>query len=76
MPSIQIKEVPAEVHAALRRRAAASGQSLQEYLLSRLRDDAETPTVEELFDRVGRRSGGRVGLKRAAQLVRSERDTR
>src|SRR5438309_995254 len=33
MPSVQIKDVPAEVHATLRRRAATAGQSLQEYLL-------------------------------------------
>ena len=33
MPSVQIKDVPAEVHAELRRRAGAAGQSLQEYLL-------------------------------------------
>ncbi|CAN5294459.1 hypothetical protein BH18ACT5_BH18ACT5_00680 [soil metagenome] len=45
MPSIQIKEVPDRVHATLRRRAAMAGQSLQEYLLSRLIADADRPTL-------------------------------
>ena len=44
MPSIQVKDVPADVHATLRRRAAAAGQSLQEYLLARLTEEATTPT--------------------------------
>ena len=35
MPGIQVKNVPDDVHAVLRRRGAASGQSLQEYLLVR-----------------------------------------
>ena len=45
MPSIQVKDVPDEVHAVLRRRAAAAGKSLQEYLLDRLTQEASTPTV-------------------------------
>jgi antitoxin FitA len=40
MPSVQIKDVPDEVHAVLRRRAALNGQSLQEYLLDRLACEA------------------------------------
>jgi plasmid stability protein len=76
MPSIQIKDVPEDVHATLRRRAAAAGQSLQEYLLARLSAEARTPTLDELFDRVEQRTGGRVGLKAAARAVRAERDAR
>ena len=40
MPSIQIKNVPEDVHLELRRRAALAHQSLQEYLLSRLIEDS------------------------------------
>ena len=76
MPSIQVKDVPDEVHSVLRRRAAASGQSLQEYLLQRLREDAAQPTVAELFERIGHRSGGSLPLSTAAQMVRAERDSR
>ena len=76
MPSIQVKDVPDEVHATLRRRAAAAGQSLQEYLLGRLIAEATTPTVEEVLARAGHRSGGRVPLRDAVKAVRAERDAR
>jgi plasmid stability protein len=76
MPSIQIKDVPDDVHAVLRRRAAASGQSLQEYLLARLREEAQTPTIAEVLDRIEHRSGGKVGFKTAARAVRADRDAR
>jgi plasmid stability protein len=76
MPSIQVKDVPEDVHATLRRRAGASGQSLQEYLLARLIDEARAPTLDEVLDRVGHRTGGRVRLKQAARTVRADRDGR
>jgi plasmid stability protein len=76
MPSIQVKDVPEEIHAVLRRRAAASGQSLQEYLLARLREDAETETVDEVLARIEHRSGGKLGAATAARLVRADRDAR
>ena len=60
MPSIQIKDVPAETHAVLRQRAAAAHQSLQEYLRARLIDDANRPTLDEVLDRAGGRAGGSV----------------
>jgi plasmid stability protein len=76
MPSIQIKDVPEDVHAVLRRRAATAGQSLQEYLLARLRDEAMTPTVAEVLERVEYRTGGRLGFRAAARSVRADRDSR
>jgi hypothetical protein len=48
VPSVQIKDVPAETHTVLRRRAAAAHQSLQEYLRSRLIEEASRPTVDEV----------------------------
>lgn len=76
MPSIQVKDVPDDVHATLRRRAAAAGMSLQEYLLGRLVEEAHTPTLEEVLDRAGGRAGGRASLRKAARAVRSDRDAR
>jgi len=76
VPSIQVKDVPKDVHAVLRRRAAAAGQSLQEYLLHRLIEDAQTPMLEEVLDVAGGRAGGRAPLRAAARAVRAERDTR
>jgi antitoxin FitA len=76
VPSIQVKDVPEDVHRTLRRRAAVAGQSLQEYLLNRLIDDAHTPTLDELLDRASDRAGGRAGFKAAVEAVRADRDTR
>jgi plasmid stability protein len=76
MPSVQIKDVPDETHAVLRQRAAASHQSLQEYLLARLVDEASRPTLDEVLDRAGGRAGGSVPLKAAASTLRVERARR
>lgn len=76
MPSVQIKDVPEETHAVLRRRAAAAHQSLQEYLRSRLVAEASRPTVDEVLDRAGGRSGGSVTLAAAARAVRDDRGRR
>lgn len=77
MPSIQIKNVPAETHEILRRRAAAQHQSLQEYLLKRLVEESRMPTNEELFDRIeAERSGGHVPFEEVVQAVREDRDGR
>ena len=80
MPSIQVKDVPDNVHAALRRRAAAAGQSLQEYLLDLFIQEASQPTLDEILDRVsghvGGRSGGSLSPETAARILREERDSR
>lgn len=74
MPSIQIKDVPAQTHAVLRQRAAASHQSLQEYLLARLIEEAARPTIDEVLTRAGGRSGGSLPVETAVEMVRADRD--
>ncbi len=76
MPSIQIKHVPAQIHETLRRRAASAGQSMQEYLLDLLSAEAEAPTLEEVLERAGHRTGGRADFASAAAAVRADRDAR
>lgn len=76
MPSVQIKDVPADIHAVLRQRAAAAHQSLQEYLRSRLIAEASRPTLEEILDRAGGRSGGSVPLKSAVSTLHNDRARR
>jgi antitoxin FitA len=76
MPSIQIKDVPPDVHAELRRRAALAGQSLQEYLLARLQEDVSHPDLDELLTRAGGRSGGRVSFAAAVSTIRRDRQAR
>jgi hypothetical protein len=74
VPSVQIKDVPPDVHAVLRRRAADAGKSLQEYLLGRLVAEAARPTVEEVLSRAGGHAGGSTTLRHATRTVRTDRD--
>lgn len=76
-PSAKLVEATSNtIHATLRRRAAAAGQSLQEYLLGRLIADAQSPTLDEVLDAAGGRAGGRAGFKAATKAVRADRESR
>jgi plasmid stability protein len=76
MPSIQIKDVPAETHDVLRHRAAAAHMSLQEYLRSWLIAEAARPTLAEVLSRAAGRTGGTVSLEDAVETIRADRDRR
>lgn len=76
MPSIQVKDVPDDVHATLRRRAQQAGMSLQEYLLARLSSEARSPTLDEVLDRLNTRSGGSAPQHMVVEILRAERDAR
>jgi len=77
MVSIQIKHVPEETHAVLTRRAAAAHQSLQEYLLAKLVEDAGTPTNDELFDEIEREgTGARFTFRDVIEALEEEREGR
>lgn len=73
MLSIQIKNVPPDVHRILCERAAAAGQSLQEYLLAQLTEQARETTLDEVLDRAGGRSGSSLGLAFGRRALRSDR---
>lgn len=51
-------------------------QSLQEYLLARLIEEAETPTLDEILDRAGGRAGGRVPISDAVAALDDDRARR
>lgn len=76
MANVLIRDLPDDVHAALRRRAESRGQSLQQFLAAELTQLAARPSVEELFARVERRSGGRVGLPTAVDDLEADRSAR
>lgn len=70
---MQIRDVPEEVHRALKTRAAASGTSLSEYVRTLLSRAVERPTPEELTARI--RARGTVRLKEPSEVsVRRLRD--
>lgn len=55
MPSITIRDVPADARNELAARAARSGRSLQEYLRATLIDLAARPDAQELAARIRER---------------------
>jgi len=76
MPHIQIRDVPDPVHETLVRRAGLAGQSLQQYLAAQLTLLAETPTLDEVLDRIGKRRGGRMSGREAIAAIAAERARR
>ena len=75
MASVQIRNVPDELHRRLKARAALEGQSLSEYALLELRRAMQRPTRRELAERVA--AFERVASSEsAADAVRRLRDGR
>lgn len=73
MKTIQVRNVPDDVHRALRARAAAAGVSLSDYALTELERVALHPPVVELLTRARSRSGG-ASTSSIVAAVRSGRD--
>lgn len=76
MPNVLIRDLPADVHASLQRRAAAAGLSLQQYLTNELSRVAQEPTLVEVIERIAEHTGGRVGLETAVDDLHDERARR
>jgi plasmid stability protein len=69
---VQIRNVPDDLHRKLKSRAALSGMSLSDYLLSEIRQVAERPTIEELRARLARYPD--IAVPEAPEdILRSER---
>jgi antitoxin FitA len=71
--TIQIRDVPDDIHRTLRARAATTGQSLSAYLLAELTRVAERPPVADVLARAATRSGG-ARIDHIVAAVRSGRD--
>jgi plasmid stability protein len=70
MPSITIRDVPADVRNELAARAARTGRSLQEYLRGELIGLAARPSVEELMARVRARKESEKSRLTTAKILR------
>ncbi len=71
---IQIRNVPDALHRKIKARAAQSGKTLSDYLLSEIERIASLPTRDEMLARLHART--RVRLKTpAAEIVRQERES-
>jgi plasmid stability protein len=74
MPSLQVKNVPEETLAVLRKRAAESHQSLQEYMLERLIAEARRPTWDEIWAELDRTPGSPVTYDDIREALDASRD--
>lgn len=75
--TIQIKNVPEEVHKEMQRRAKRSGKSLQQYLLEDLCRSAGRLPMDEWLERVASHKGGSTLTgEKIVRLVREDRDSR
>jgi len=72
---IQVRNVPDEIHASLRERAAAAGVSLSEYVLAELRRVAERSPNAEILLRSAQREGG-ASTQEIIKAIRAGRDER
>ncbi len=73
MKTLQVRNVPDDVHRRLKVRAAEQGRSLSELVLEELRRSLERPTRQDLLDRIAAREPFEVD---SAAAVRAERDAR
>ena len=76
MPNVQIREVPDDVHNELVRRAERAGQSLQQYLSAQLASIAATPTLDDVLERIEKRSKGQLSKADAVSALEDERARR
>jgi antitoxin FitA len=74
MKMIQIRNVPEDLHRALKARAAQEGSTLSDYILAELPRLADRPTPEQVMQRIRHRTP--VAGPPAADLIRAERDSR
>lgn len=70
---IQIRNVPDDVHARLKARAAAAGMSLSEYLLAEVERYARRPTIEEITERIRQLPPAGPFSETSAEIIRRHR---
>jgi antitoxin FitA len=76
MGAIQVKDVPEELHEALRRRAIQEGMTLADYVLDLIRRDLGLPSRREWLERLATREPvniDREAIVEALHAARAER---
>jgi plasmid stability protein len=76
MGAIQVKDVPEELHAALRWRATQEGMSLADYVLDLIRRDLGLPSRREWFERLATRGPVNLRPGEAAEALHAARAER
>lgn len=72
---IQVRDVPEQLHGALKSRAAREGMSLSDFIKRELEHVAARPSLEDWLDQTSRLKPV-TGKKTAAQIIRDMRDAR
>jgi plasmid stability protein len=76
MGAIQVKDVPKDLHEALRRRAIEQGMTMADYVLDLIRRDLGLPSRREWFERLATREPVNLRPGEAAEIIRAERAER
>lgn len=76
MGNLQIKDVPAELHGEVRRRAAARSMTIRDYVLEVLREDLRAPLREEWLDALAAADPVDLVGVDVAELIRAGREER
>jgi antitoxin FitA len=76
MGAIQVKDVPEDLHEALRRRALEQGMTLADYVLDLIRRDLGLPSRREWFERLATREPVNIPPGVSADMIRAERAER
>jgi antitoxin FitA len=71
--TIQLRNVPDDLHRKLKSRAAMDGRSLSDYIIREIRQLEEKPTMREMMERLARRKP--IHLKTSpVEILRASRD--
>jgi plasmid stability protein len=70
---VLIRDLPAEVHAELTRRAAAEGKSLRAYLLEVLTEHVAVPSMEQWLEHLRELGPNHTASTTGAELVAGAR---
>ncbi len=73
MPTLQVRNVPPEIHRALKAKAALEGSSLSDFVLAELEKLSMRPTPRELLQRLRTREPVHVDPS-PADAIRELRD--
>ncbi|MEU6443829.1 plasmid stabilization protein [Streptomyces sp. NPDC047046] len=74
MATVQIRNLDDEAYSILRRRAAESGRSLQEYLRIEVEELARRPSMDEAIKRIRARPMSEVAVEDIVAVQREGRD--
>jgi hypothetical protein len=72
--NVQIRNVPDDAVATIKRRAAEAGMSMSEYLRREVIAHAEQPTFAEVFARVPPAGGGGLTVEEIVEGIREDRE--